>query len=251
MTTGPTSQHSSSQAALLAREDLFRLFAERPLSDEELLVNLGLFMRSGALAKLLFLNEVYAEIVSIPGVVCEFGVWWGQTLAVFENLGAVYEPYNSTRRVIGFDTFSGYAGIGQHDKRSSGIAEGVYGLPEGYESYLDQVLSYHQAENVMSHVRRHELIKGDAAITCPKWFDDHPEALVALAFFDLALYEPTRACLEAIKPRLLSGSMVVFDELSNPNYPGETRAALETLGLDGFSVRRSRFLPDRAIFVRK
>jgi hypothetical protein len=249
MTTGPTSQNRSSPAALAGRQRLFQLFRERPMGDEELLVNLGLFMRSGALAKLLFLNELYQKILPIPGLICEFGVWWGQSLVVLENLRAAYEPYNYTRRIVGFDTFTGYRSIGAQDKRSGTITEGVYGVPEGYEDYLSHLLQYHEQENVMGHIHKHELVKGDASVTAKAYFDDHPEALVALAFFDVALYEPTRAALEAIKPRLVRGSIVLFDELNNRDYPGETRAALEVLGAREHTLLRSAFLPDRSYYV--
>jgi hypothetical protein len=244
-----TSQNRSSTQATSARQNLYRLFKNRPMPTEELLVNLGLFIRSGAMAKLLFLNEVYEKIVHIPGVICEFGVWWGQSLVVFENLRAVYEPYNYTRRIIGFDTFTGYPAVGGEDRRSDIINEGVYAVPDNYEAYLSELLDYHESENVMSHIKKHTLIRGDAAETCPKYFDENPEAIVALAFFDMALYEPTKRCLEAIAPRLIKGSLIVFDEFNNRDYPGETKAALEVLGARNHEFHRSRFLPDRAYAV--
>ena len=246
--SGPVSQNTPSRSADL-RQKLLKLFAERPLPDDELLVNLGLYIRSGALAKMLFLNELYEKIVPIPGVICEFGVWWGQSLVLFENLRAVHEPYNHTRRMIGFDTFTGYPAVGAHDKRSETISEGVYSVAAGYEDYLSQLIDYHEQENVMSHIKKHALVKGNAIETVPRYFDEHPETVVALAFFDMALYEPTKACLEAIMPRLMRGSVVAFDELNHRDYPGETKAALETLGLKTHKLLRSRFLPDRCYFI--
>lgn len=247
--SGPVSQNTPSRSAAEVRQNLYRLFAQRPMPDEELLVNLGLYIRSGALAKILFLNELYERIIHIPGVICEFGVWWGQSLTLFENLRAVYEPYNHMRRVIGFDTFTGYPGVGVHDKKSETIAEGVYAVGEGYEHYLAELIDYHEQENVMAHIKKHALVKGDATVTVPAYLQEHPETIVALAFFDMALYEPTKVCLEAIIPRLVKGSIVAFDEFGHPDYPGETRAALETLGLRSHKLYRSRFLPDRCFFV--
>lgn len=249
MSTGPVSQTKPASGAAARRQKLYDLFKERPMADDELLVNLSLYMRSGPLSRLLFLNEIYQKIVHIPGIVCEFGVWWGQSLVLFENLRAVYEPYNYTRHVIGFDTFTGYPKPGADDKPSEIIAEGVYGVPEGYEAHLNALMEYHQQENVMGHIRKHELVKGDATQTAPKFFDERPEALVALAFFDMALYEPTKVCLEAIRSRLVPGSVIAFDELNNRDYPGETKAALEVLGLKDFTVQRSQFLPDRTYFT--
>lgn len=249
MPTKITSQNRSSENAIQARENLYRLFRERPIKDEELLVNLGIFMRSGSLAKLLFLNEMYQKIVDIPGIICEFGVWMGLSTITFENLRAVYEPYNHQRRIIGFDTFTGYQGIGQKDVPSAIISDGVYTVSQGYENYLGELLDYHEKENVMSHIKKHSLIKGDASITCREFISQNPEVVIAMAYFDMALYEPTKNCLEAILPRLIKGSILVFDELFHPDYPGETQAVFEVLQYRGQKIHRSKFLPDRCYIV--
>jgi hypothetical protein len=106
------------------REALYKLFAERPMPDDQLLVNLGLYMRSSALTKILFINELYEIILDIPGVIMEFGIWWGQNLILFENLRAIYEPFNRSRRIIGFDTFRGYPEISEKDVPSDTIKRG-------------------------------------------------------------------------------------------------------------------------------
>jgi hypothetical protein len=100
MSTSITSQNRSAATAIDARRELYRLFKERPMKDEYLLVNLSMFMRSGTLAKLLFLNEMYQKILELPGIVCEFGVWMGASTIALENLRAVYEPYNYQRRIV-------------------------------------------------------------------------------------------------------------------------------------------------------
>ena len=79
--------------------------------------------------------------------------------------------------------------------------------------------------------------------------DDHPETVIALAYFDMQLYEPTRACLEAIRPYVLRGSVLAMDELNASEFPGETVAFREILGLDRYAMRRSKFLPDRTYAV--
>jgi hypothetical protein len=226
---------------------LYRLFKQRPMQDEELMVNLPLFMRSGSLAKLLFINEIYQRIVDIPGGIFEFGVWMGQTTVLFENLRAVYEPYNSQRRICAFDTFTGYTGIGDNDKPSEIISEGVYTVSQGYETYLRELIDYHEHENVNApRSSRHLLIKGDASVTCKAHIEANPHLIVALAYFDMALYEPTVECLKAILPRLVPGSVIAFDELGHPDYPGETQAFFEVFSGRDYTITRSRFLPDRS-----
>lgn len=250
MATPITSQNKTSDKILTNRERLFELFRQRPMGDEELLVNLGLYLRSGALAKILFLDEIYQKVVGIPGAVVEFGVWWGQSIALFENLRAIHEPYNHQRHVIAFDTFTGYPDVGTKDRRSDIISEGVYRVNEGYESYLSELIDFHEKENVMSQIKKHEIIKGDVRETLPSWLTANPQEFIALAFFDMALYEPTRDALVAIAPRLIKGSVVVFDELNHRSYPGETEAAVEVLGTSAFSIKNSKILPDRVIFTK-
>lgn len=245
-----TSQKKTDVKVANNRERLFNLFANRPLGDEELLVNLGLYMRSGALAKILFLDEMYQKIVGIPGHIFEFGVWYGQSLVVFENLRAIHEPYNHQRHILGFDTFEGYPEIGDKDRRSDIISEGVYQVSEKYEGYLEELIDFHEKENVMSHVKKHSIHKGDVRQTLPLWMEANPQTFVALAFFDMALYEPTRAALKEIRSRLIPGSIIVFDELNHKDYPGETEAAMEVLGTEGFAISNSRILPDRVYFTK-
>lgn len=234
-----------------AREKLLELFQKRPMPDDILLIQFELYIRSSVLAKLLFINEIYQRILDIPGVVMEFGVWYGRNLCLFSELRAVYEPYNYTRRVIGFDTFGvGYTRPGPNDGyQEKCLVEGSHPLPDNYEDYLAELLDYHEAENVNAHIKKYEIVKGDVVDTVGPYLADHPETIIALAFFDLGLYEPTRVCLEAIKPHLVKGSVLAMDELNCRELPGETIALREEFGLDKHRVYRSRFVPDRSYVV--
>jgi Macrocin-O-methyltransferase (TylF) len=239
----------ASTTQLANREALKRLFEETPLPLDELLVNLPLYMRSSTVAKLLWVNELYQLVAPIPGVIMEFGVWRGANLALFESLRAVYEPYNYSRRLIGFDTFSGYSEPRPEDGVDQRVQEGAYGVGAGYEEHLQEVLDCHRRENPMAHIQRHELVVGDASHTVDRYLSEHPETVIALAYFDMQLYEPTKACLEAIRPHLVKGTVLAMDELNAPEYPGETVAFREVLGLDRYAMHRSRFLPDRTYVV--
>jgi len=234
---------------LAAREDILKLFRNSPIPDEDILVNLGAYIRSPVLAKILYLNELYQLIQPVPGIIVEFGVWWGANLTLLESFRSVYEPYNRTRKVVGFDTFEGYPSPGEKDGDSPYAAVGGYAVSEGYEAYLEELLAAHEAENVLPHIKKHELVKGDVVETIDRYLASHPETIIALAYFDLALYEPTRRCLEAIRPCLVRGSVLALDELNSADFPGETLAVKEVLGLDRYRIVRSQFLPDRSIIV--
>ena len=69
--------------------------------------------------------------------------------------------------------------------------------------------------------------------------------------FDMALYEPTFAALRAIESRIIPGSVIVFDELNDPRYPGESKAYRDWIGDRSHEIRRSEFLPDRTFVILK
>jgi hypothetical protein len=245
----PKLQTRASERQLLARQRLLSLFKESPIPPEQLLVNLHLYMRSSVLAKILYVNELYQKMVHTPGVIMEFGVWWGANLVLFESLRAVYEPYNYTRKIIGFDTFTGYPSVTPEDGTSELAAVGGYSATEDYERYLAQLLDYHEQENTMSHVKKYEIVKGDVNVTIEKYLAEHPETIIALAYFDLQLYEPTKKCLQAIKPYITRGTVIAMDELNSWEFPGETIAFKEVWGLDKYRIVRSQYLPDRSYII--
>lgn len=246
---GNTSEGTTAdQAQLDARKRLEGMFRETPLPPEHLLFNLGMYTRSSLLVKHLFLNDVYERIKSIPGALIELGVWWGQNLILLENLRAIHEPFNKQRTIIGFDTFSGYRNFSDKDVRADVMTDGTYSTPARYREYLAELLAVHERSNAFGHVHGlHRLIEGDAEETVPRYFAEHPETIVAMAFFDIGLYRPTRAALAAIKECLVPGSVLVFDELTWPGAPGEALAFKEVMKGTAFSIEKSRFYPSKSL----
>src|SRR6185295_6802069 len=107
-----------------------------------------------------------------------------------------------------------------------------------YPKYLDQVLNLQEKESPLGHLKKYEIIQGKAEETVTEYLKRNPETIVALAYFDFDLYEPTKHCLNAIKERLTRGSVVGFDELNDPACPGETLALQEVFGLGSLAGRR-------------
>lgn len=242
-------QARATAAAKTNRQQMLDLYQNSPLPAHDMVVNFPLYTRSSAIAKMLYINELYQLITDTPGVIMEFGVWWGANLALFESLRAVYEPYNYTRKVVGFDTFEGYASLTDVDGKSDFVNQGNYDVTDDYTDHLSQTLDCHQNENVMSNVKKYELIKGDATQTVSTYLNDNPETLIALAYFDMQLYKPTKECLEHIKPYLTKGSVIAMDELNCHEFPGETIALRETFGTENIRLIRSKILPDRTYFI--
>ena len=223
------------------RENMMQLFKECPIPDDELLSNLGLFIKRQDLTNILFKNELYQKVLDVNGVVMEFGVRWGQNLALFESFRGIYEPYNYRRKIIGFDTFEGFPSIHEKDGDSSIASVGAYSVTKDYENYLEAVLQCHEKESPISHIRKYELVKGDAIIQLENYLKNNPQTIISLAYFDFDIYEPTKKCLELIMDYVTKGTVIGFDELNHPDFPGETVALREVLGFNKYRIHRSRY----------
>lgn len=243
----PVEATTAQGEALTSRTRLREMMQASPLPPDELMFNLGLYVRSSLLVKFLVLHDVYRRIQSLPGALIEFGTWRGQNLVLLENLRAIHEPFNKQRTIIGFDTFAGYpeeAGMAAKSTET----HGGYDTGGAYPAYLGELLQVHEAMNAFGHLRgNHRLIAGDVVETAPKFFADHPETLVAFAFFDMGPYEPTIAALKAIRPHLMPGSVLLFDELTWAGAPGEAIAFKEVFKDVRYSIEKCQFYPSKSL----
>ena len=196
--------------------------------------NIALTLRRQSISRILYYNNLYKKILNVPGVICEFGVRWGTTLAQLTAFRGIYEPYNHCRKIYGFDTFEGFSAI---DEKDGGYSElGDYSVKPGHIEILEEILTIHEADSPLSHIKKFDLIKGDASLTVRSWLEANPHAIVAMAIFDMDVYRPTRDVLKLILPRLTKGSLLVFDEINNQAHPGEIRAVDEVLGLNNIRL---------------
>lgn len=240
---------SSSVEEIAIRRSFYEHYKKNPIPDDQVLENLGLFLNTKTLSRILFMNEIYKKIIDVEGIIIEFGTRWGQNLSIFAALRGIYEPYNIHRKVVGFDTFEGFPILSEKDGSGDMMKAGNLSVTEDYEDYLTKVMRFQEAGNPVSHIKKFEIRKGNASGEIVKYLEKNPETIIALAFFDFDIYEPTRNCLEAIRPHLVKGSLLCFDELNDPNAPGETIALNEVFGLNNVRLRRDRYTTRVSYFV--
>lgn len=237
-----TQKHDAIVLSSQSEKELQYKFVEllkcAPLPDDEILPNLGLFLSSKALSRILFFYEIYKKILHTHGVVMEFGVRWGQTLSLLSALRGIFEPFNRHRKIIGFDTFAGFKGMSEKDGALCKTVDGSFSVSKDYDQYLESLLGLQEALNPIPHLKKFELVRGDAMETIPAYLKRHPETIVSLALFDFDIYQPTKAALEAIKPHLFRGSVLVFDELGDDIFPGETIALREVFDIGDLKIER-------------
>jgi len=110
------------------RQSLFELMKGSPLPEEELLSNIGLFIDRRMLSRFLFLQELYKVQLGIHGSIFEFGVRYGQNLTLLTSLRGIFEPFNHNRKIIGFDTFTGFPSVNPLDTEK--WKAGDYNVPD-------------------------------------------------------------------------------------------------------------------------
>jgi len=219
------------------------VFNDNPASWETKMENFPKYVRRQNITRFLALYELFKLTNNVKGSIIECGVNHGFGLMSWAKFSAILEPTNLTRRIYGFDTFSGFPSVSENDrsKNSNHIKSGD--LMADTFSELQELIKIYDSTRFIGHVDKVHLVKGDAVETMPKFIEEHPHLVVSLLFLDFDLYEPTKAALEAFLPRMPKGAIVAFDELDNPLWPGETLAMLESHRKERFQLRRFSFDP--------
>jgi hypothetical protein len=203
------------------------------------------------MARILFMHDLYLKILNVPGSIIELGTHWGHNVALFSTFRTIYEPQNIGRKVIGFDTFDGLTEAKSQDGELLADAVSAHSctVSENYEVLLDRILDCHDKLGARSHIKNHEIIKGGVTKTFHAYLERNPETLIALIYFDLGLYEPTRICLELIKDRLAKGSIIGLDHLAMHDVPGDSLAVTEVLGYRSYRFFRDPRVPYQSYLV--
>lgn len=210
--------------AIEERHEMARFMRECGIPDEEMPDQLPLFMSPHIMSSIVQKFRLYELIKDMPGDIFEFGVRYGTGLMAWNSILQIREP-QSSRGIFGFDTFAGLTGVSDLDGTDSRIAEGAYNVPS--EDYATELITYFNTLGI----GRVGVVRGDICHGAVQAIlDKLPSLQIALAYFDLDIYAPTIAAFEAIQPRLMRGSVVVFDEFAMRQFPGETIAVRELLG---------------------
>ena len=213
---------------------------ESPIPNVELINNLVLYQDRRAISRILFLSELYGLIENLHGSVFEFGTRYGANTSILTSLRGIHEPYNHNRKIITFDTFEGFP-IKHSSLDPTEVELGDYGVPSGYENHLETILSVHEQLAPLEQIKKFEIIKGNVLNTLPEYLTNHQETIIAMAYLDFDLYDPTITALKHIEPFLTPGAVIAFDEINVEEWPGETTALREWLGDRNMSIKHSAF----------
>jgi hypothetical protein len=218
------------------------IFEACPDPTEIKLENFPKYVRRQHLKRFLAMYEIFKLVLPVKGSIVECGVFKGFGVMSWAKLSAMLEPENLTRRIYAFDTFEGFPSV--HVKDKTAVADVTAGgLYADSHDELKALITEYDRDRFLGHVEKVHLIRGDVVETIPPFLQAHSHLVVSLLFLDMDLYEPTKAALEHFVPRMPKGALLAFDELDNPMWPGETMAALETVGLGRLALRRFEWDP--------
>jgi hypothetical protein len=207
------------------------LFDESLCTTLNKLGNFTKYVRRQDIARFLCRFEIFKRQMDVKGSIVECGVHHGGGTMTWAQISATLEPYNYHRKIIGFDTFAGFPDVVAEDGGGEHAKAGAF--KEGYDVFAELARSIHEFDGnrFINEKQKVELVRGDANETIPRYLSDNKHLLVSLLYLDFDIYQPTLTALTHFLPRIPKGGIIAFDEVNNPDWPGETLALLEKFNL--------------------
>lgn len=134
------------------------------------------------------LMDIALKNISIEGNILEFGVFKGESIKYIAK-------HNPSKTIHGFDSFEG--------------------LPESWgHNPIGSFTTYGNLPKVPNNVSLH---KGLFDQTLPNWIENNPEN-ISFLHVDCDLYSSTKYIFEQLGNKLVSGSVILFDDYFNFTY---------------------------------
>jgi len=206
-------------------------------SITEVLHNFPVFAARQNIARFLNRYEMFKKILTVHGCILEFGIFKGAGLFSWIHFSSILEPYNISRKIVGFESFKGFPSISKKDSKTS--TKGL--LKSDWEETISKCQEISQKNSALPHVSKTEIVVGDICQTLPKYLKTHPQTIVALAYIDVDIYKPTKSIIENILNRMPKGAILAFDEINDPLDMGESIALLESISISKYRIQRNTF----------
>ncbi len=207
------------------------------------------YARRQDVTRFLVRHELYKQILNLKGSIIECGVLSGAGLMGWAQLAAILEPVGFWRHIYGFDTFEGFPSVHANDRQGKALDWKTGDLKdESYDALL-KCIELYDDNRFLEQFPKVSLVRGDFTKTADTFVKENPHVLVALLYLDFDLYEPTRKALEVFLPRMGKGSILAFDEINNPHWPGETTAFLESVNIRDLRIQKFPYEPNMAYII--
>jgi len=203
------------------------------------LKNFAKYVPRQDLTRFLVRYELFKKIHDLAGSIIECGVLNGAGLMTFAHLSSIFEHLNYQRKIIGFDTFEGFpSDPSEFDNKEYGKKGN---LKENSYDDIKKSIELYDLNRFLNNESKVELVKGDINKTVPEFIKENPQTVISLLYVDVDLYEPTKTILENFVPHMPKGAIIAFDDVNDKNWPGETKALLDTIGIRNIKLKRFSF----------
>lgn len=169
------------------------------------------------LRKVISRYELFKKTVNVPGDIIDCGVFKGVSFLFWLKCLKIFLP-NSTKKVIGFDMFSGFP---KDLKNQEKMSAKKYVKESDFVGINPKKLS--EIALKILPKEHHELIAGNISKTSKEYVKHNYGFKISLLHLDLDTYNGTKASLENFFPLMSKGGVIILDEYGKRGW-GETEA---------------------------
>ena len=168
--------------------------------------NLFLSADVSRLRKIISRYELFKKTVNVPGDIIECGVFKGVSFLFWLKCLKIYTP-NSSKKVVGFDMFSGFPkNLKAVEKKSAKKY-----VKKSHFKGIDPKNLTNLAKKILPE-DRHELISGNITNTSKSYVKKNYGFKISLLHLDLDTYHGTKSALNNFFPLISKGGVIILDE---------------------------------------
>jgi len=225
--------------------DTVKIINDGKLEPQEIVENFILFLRRVNFARFIAQYEVFKHTFNVPGAIIDCGVFKGQSLMTWAKLVEIFSPGDTFKKIIGFDTFSGFPNLSNKDGAKINTRDKIEGgfNAKSFLPLLKRIIEINQRDSMIPRFERVSIVQGDVRKTIPDFVKKNPGIRISLLHIDLDLYEPTKAALKYLYPLVSPGGVVLLDEYAMSDFQGEGLAFDEYFGKNKPKVTKFSYTP--------
>lgn len=220
-------------------ERIEQLIRQSGLSIKDILYHFSSFVKRRDVTRFLAHYELFKLVEDLPGSIAELGVYRGSGTFMWHHFLETFCAGDRNRRVYGFDHFEGY--VNTDETHIKPWLDNVLGDMVSSEEFINELTNIHNQDTFLPGVNRTHIIAGDVTETLNNFSTDNPGLRLSLLYFDIGLYEPTKAGLEKLYPLVVNGGVVAFNGYGMKPWQGESDAVDEYFASIGYQPRFKKF----------
>ena len=238
----------SSKEQTILRKKIMLLLKNTYLPEEQLINHLNLFNRSSLFARYLHYYELYNMIKNNIGLILVYGFNFGSILTSFLSLRAILEPYNYSRKIVGFENSCNSVNLSYYNRDHNNFTNDKYGFfekPKNYQKHILELIKFHEEENLFSHIEKIKLYFNDPYSDTKEQFKNVKDVKISLVYFDRTFCESIDELLNVLACYIDSKTIFCPSTINSFRPTGELDSLRNVFGKD-FNISNSKYIADKS-----